>query len=257
MGLWIFNRETGQLAKVLNGMACYARWSPDGSKLAVFLAHPFLETWITDLPKGRSTVEALGILQTRDEHHRQMADRYERILELTPDDSLNHGRLAACYSLLNDKEASKQAFIRYWTVRIEQNPNNAFLYGCRGSYYHNARMPGEALSDYEAALRLKPDYVGVLNNLAWLYAACPQAEFRNGAKAVENAKKACELTRWKNPNYIGTLAAAYAEAGDFDAAVESLKKAIDLLPEGTSAESRAEYESYLKLYQEGKPRRGW
>jgi len=257
MGLWILNRETGQLAKVLNGMPCQAKWSPDGSKLAVYLGHPFLETWITDLPQGQSTIEALGIVQTRDEHHRQMADRYEKIIELTPKDVLSHGRLAACYSLLNDEEASRQAFIRYWTVRIELNPNNAFLHGCRGSYYHiNARMIGEAISDYETALRLKPDFVAVLDNLAWLYAACPQAQFRNGAKAVEYATKACELTHWKNPNCINTLGAAYAEMSDFDAAVKWQRAAIDLLPENTS-ESRADYESRLKLYQESKPWRGW
>ncbi|UCG58872.1 MAG: protein kinase, partial [Phycisphaerales bacterium] len=182
MGLWIFSRQSGQLGKVLNGLACYAKWSPDGSKLAVFLGHPVVETWITDLPKGRSTVEALGILQTRDEHHRQMAERYERILELTPDDSLNHGRLAACYSLLNEKRLANQAFIRFYTIRIEQDPNDG----------------------------------GAHNNLAWLYAANPQAEFRDGAKAVEHATKACELTNWKNPNWIDTLAGAYAEKGDFE-----------------------------------------
>ncbi|MHC4540219.1 MAG: hypothetical protein ACYS74_10625, partial [Planctomycetota bacterium] len=67
--------------------------------------------------------------------------------------------------------------------------------------------------------------------------------------------KACELTDWKNADYLDTPAASYAEAGDFDSAVKWQKEAIDLLTEDTSAESRSNYESRLNLYQSGKPYR--
>ena len=60
-------------------------------------------------------------------------------------------------------------------------------------------------------------------------ATCPEEKHRNGQQAVEYATKACELTAWKNAPYLGTLAAAYAEAGDFAKAVQFLDKsdAID------------------------------
>ena len=112
----------------------------------------------------------------------------------------------------------------------------------------------EAITDYEAALRIDPNHARALNHLAWLRAACSKAEFRDGAKAIENATKACELTDWKKVGYVGILAAAYAEAGDFDAAVERQKKAIDLLTEDQE-ELRADFEERLKLYQSGKPYR--
>jgi len=95
----------------------------------------------------------------------------------------------------------------------------------------------------------------MLKKLAWLQAPYPAAEFRDGAKAVENATKACELTDWKNVGCVDTLAASYAEAGDFDSAVEWQKKAIDLLTEDISAESQSSYESRLNLYQSGRPYR--
>jgi len=94
-----------------------------------------------------------------------------------------------------------------------------------------------------------------VNSLAWLQATCPIAEFRDGAKAVENATKACELTDWKNFSYVDALAASYAEVGDFDSAVKWQKNAIDLLAEDTSVELRSAYESRLDLYQSGKPYR--
>jgi len=98
-----------------------------------------------------------------------------------------------------------------------------------------------------------PDTLEYMNNLAWLKATCPAPQVRNGTEAVEYATKVCELTDWKNANYLDTLAAAYAEAGDFDSAVKWQRKAIELLPEDTSAKSRNGYESRLKQYQAGEP----
>ncbi|MHC4521476.1 MAG: tetratricopeptide repeat protein, partial [Planctomycetota bacterium] len=68
----------------------------------------------------------------------------------------------------------------------------------------------------------------ILNALAWLQATYPSAAVRDGAKAIENAKKACELSDRSNPNFIDTLAAAYAEAGDFAAAVREERVAVQL-----------------------------
>ncbi len=121
-------------------------------------------------------------------------------------------------------------------------------------YYQRGKSGGsrdkyaEAIGDYEAAARIDPDYAIAFNALASLQATCPAAEFRDGAKAVQNATRACELTNWKDARYVGTLAAAYAEAGDFETAVKWQKKAIILLPE-----KQDYYEDRLKLYQSGKP----
>jgi WD40 repeat protein/tetratricopeptide (TPR) repeat protein len=117
----------------------------------------------------------------------------------------------------------------------------------------------QTLNDWQEAFEVKRRVLGdedpnMLNGIAWLLATFPRADLRNGTKAIEYATKACELTKWKSANIIDTLAAAYAEAGDFDSAVKRQKEAVDLLTEKEPA-WQAEFEERLKLYQSGKPYR--
>jgi tetratricopeptide (TPR) repeat protein len=132
-----------------------------------------------------------------------------------------------------------------------------------GAYYERGRSAnysgggyGETISDYEAAVRVDPNYARAFSDLAWLRAACPEADFRDGKKAIENATKACGLTGWKDHRYVGALAAVYAEVGDFDNAVKWQKKATDLLTEDNRAKWQVIYESRLQLYQSDKPCHG-
>jgi len=84
-----------------------------------------------------------------------------------------------------------------------------------------------------------PWHAGMLNQLARFQATCSQADFRDGAKAVENATKACELSHWDNSDYIGTPAVAYAEAGQFEQAVKWQQEAITKRPEEVRPSLRA------------------
>jgi tetratricopeptide (TPR) repeat protein len=94
---------------------------------------------------------------------------------------------------------------------------------------------------------------GPLNARAWRQATYPVAELRNGPEAIEHATKACKLTNWQTPGYVDTLAAAYAEVGDFASAIEWQKKAITLLAE--ESRIRSGFEARLKRYELGQPAR--
>ena len=85
-----------------------------------------------------------------------------------------------------------------------------------------------AIAHFGEALRLQPDFAEALNNLAWIRAAHSSAGFRDGAEAVRLGERACKITQFKEPVMIGTLAAAYAEAGRFDEAVATARKAREL-----------------------------
>jgi cytochrome c-type biogenesis protein CcmH/NrfG len=77
-------------------------------------------------------------------------------------------------------------------------------------------------------LRLQPDRLEALNNLAWILATDSNAELRDGAEAVRLAERACELASGRQTVFIGTLAAAYAESGQFEKAVTTAQRACDL-----------------------------
>ena len=75
---------------------------------------------------------------------------------------------------------------------------------------------------------------------------------RDGRQAVAAATKACEVTGRNEPGLLDTLAAAYAESGDFDSALKWQVKAIEL---ETDAKEKAAYGERLKLYKDKQPYR--
>ena len=87
--------------------------------------------------------------------------------------------------------------------------------------------------------------------ILWLSATSPDAKYRDGKRAVESATTACALSQWKDPTQLDALAAAYAEAGDFAAAVTWQEKAAALAP----GDQKEDYRSRRELYRGGKPYR--
>ena len=125
-------------------------------------------------------------------------------------------------------------------------------YNNRGLAYAMKSQYDRAISDYNKAIEMNPKFTLTYNQLAWLLATCPNDKYRDGRKAVENATRACELSQWAVPILLDTLAAAYAEAGEFEHAVKWQSKAIE---QATSDYDKATMQTRLKLYKAGKPYR--
>jgi hypothetical protein len=90
-----------------------------------------------------------------------------------------------------------------------------------------------------------------LLNLAWIRSTSPYPELRDGPRAVVYAKQVIQLIGDRNPGILSNLAAAYAEAGDFENAVATQQQAISLLRKG--GEAQAPYAAALKLYEARQP----
>ena len=112
----------------------------------------------------------------------------------------------------------------------------------------------ESLKEFDYLVSLHPRNVTlarVLSDRAWLRATCPNVSFRNGQQAVKDAKAACSIMVWKDEHMIDTLAAAYAETGDFNSAVQYASQALAV--KGISPESTKLFQGHLALFQQHKP----
>ena len=110
----------------------------------------------------------------------------------------------------------------------------------------------KALAELTHIINLRPRYhtdALARSDRAWLYATCPDPAFRNGKQAVADATAACKIDSWDNWDYIDTLAAAYAETGDFKNAIKFEEKAI----RKGGREDTKSAQARLALYQQQRP----
>jgi tetratricopeptide (TPR) repeat protein len=115
---------------------------------------------------------------------------------------------------------------------------------------------GPALEQWKAVLDKAPQHVWAANTLAWIFATCPDPRFRNGELAVKFALEAVQLTQDRSAAKLATLdtlAAAYAEAGQFDKAVATVQQALGLPALRSDKPLAAAMQARLKSYQARKP----
>lgn len=172
---------------------------------------------------------------------------YDESLQLAPNDSSGYYLKAVTLSDMGDFSNA----VTNLTAFIKFNPDDSEAYIYRGWCDSEMGDYAGAMSDCRKAIALDPKSMWGYNNLAWLMAVCPDARFRNGKKAVEYAQKACALGGWQDAECIDTLAAAYAEEGDFSEAVKYEKEALKNIPAKHAADSN----KALECYEHGLPYR--
>jgi tetratricopeptide (TPR) repeat protein len=153
---------------------------------------------------------------------------------------------------LNKSEEAEQDFlaaIKLSSKKEREREQIALsqLYKARGDHVRQLQVLNQAVQDAENYLANDPG--PLLNRRAWLLATCPNDEVRDGAQALQDARRACEWVRWNDPIYLDTFAAAHAENQNFSEAIRWQTKALSLL---TIGDDNRDYESRLKLYEQGK-----
>ncbi len=140
-----------------------------------------------------------------------------------------------------------------YTEALKLDPKDVYAIASMAEALGKLKKPSEAVKHFRKALNLEPmDWIH--RDFAFFLSTCPDAEYRDGKKAVELAKKAVEKVGkdadWK---FFATLAAAHAEAGDFELAVVEQRKALD--DKSLDKDDRAKMEKRLELYRAKKPYR--
>jgi len=172
----------------------------------------------------------------------------ERLRQLN---SAMNGFAAASRGHIFTKQGDLKKAMAEFGKAASLDPKLGILYVFRGHAYLVQERYSDAEKEFRRAVQVAGKAPEAHNALALLLAASPHPSVRNGKQAVEHATKACEASGWRIWVYADTLAAAYAESGDFQAAIKYENQAIGLAP----AEVHDGLRQRLSLYQDGKPYR--
>jgi tetratricopeptide (TPR) repeat protein len=170
-------------------------------------------------------------------------------LELQPDLPEAHNNLGNI--LLGRGEVDKAVAQFQTALRLRQNFPEA--HNNLANAFLRLGRPKEAVGEYEAALSVAGGNPELLNNLAWLLATCPEPSVRDGKRAAELAQQATQVTGGNIPQILGTLAAAWAESGQFKEAIATTQRALEMAIAQTNTTQIEIARTRLKLYQANEP----
>jgi tetratricopeptide (TPR) repeat protein len=202
----------------------------------------------------------------------QAITQFREVVRLEPSESASHVNLGV--ALLSQGRLDEAITELLTAVQLKPDASKAH-YSLSIAYTRNGQL-AEAITQLQETLRLNPDdpgakrdlataleltnrlgvqtlNPGTLNNLAWALATSPDSRNRDGARAVKLAEVACQQTQYQQTILIGTLAAAYAEAGRFDDAISTAQKACDRALEQGETNLLARNKELLALYQTHRP----
>jgi tetratricopeptide (TPR) repeat protein len=232
-----------------------------------------------EAPKTPEPYIGLGTLLYQQAKFGEALDQFKEAVRVGPFNAWAHNYLGSMYIHLDKKKEALEEFSTAVTLapelaaarnnfgaalagegRLEEaviqfhaalacDPGSAQAHFGLANTFSNQGKRDEAVTEYQAALRFNPTNAAALNDLAWIRASAPDSRLRNGAEAVKLAEQACQLTEFHEPQRIGTLAAAYAEAGRFEEAVKTGEKARALALATGNSTLAARNEELLVLYR--------
>ena len=179
-------------------------------------------------------------------HDGAIAD-YSMVIDNNPRDATAYVSRAVVWQQKKDYENT----IADASIAVQINPESTKAYFIRGLARQHLKDYRMAIDDYKMTIGLDDSYYLAHNNLAWIYATCSDPEFRNGLRAVKSAKRAFELAG--NTITMDTMAAAYAENGNFKSAVAVQTALVELLEKQGDTAFAREATHRLNFYKEAQP----
>jgi tetratricopeptide (TPR) repeat protein len=177
------------------------------------------------------------------------AEQWAAALKVSPSLWVAHEQMGS----LLVKQGKLAEALPHFSAAVIAQPDNDRLHAQYGLALDQLGETRLALAEYRRAIQLNEKQPELLNNLSWILATAAQEELRDGAEAVRHGELACRLTDHREVRFIGTLAAAYAEAGRFAEAVATAQRAIELAAAAGQTELATRNAELLELYRAQKP----
>ncbi|HET7213234.1 MAG TPA: rhomboid family intramembrane serine protease [Terriglobia bacterium] len=177
-------------------------------------------------PDDERPYEALAALYLSRDQFGDAISKYNQALSLSPGSPAAQLGLAAAYARQGRPDKARQQL----EAVVGQEPRTAEVQLMLADLCAEQKLFPEAIQHYQKAIWLKPDFATARNNLAWLLATADETRYRNPAEALAEAQQAVDLSHWKEPTFIDTLAEALYVSGQYQQAVAIQKKALALDP---------------------------
>jgi tetratricopeptide (TPR) repeat protein len=190
----------------------------------------------------------LGLVLCQQGHTEEAAAEFRKAIELNPTDGKAHNNLGVVLC----QQGRMEQGIAEFRAALEIEPDDAEADKNLGNAVFRRGSAAEAIGYEQKALELQPADASAQNDLAWMLATAPQPSLRDGARAVKLAMQACRSSGGNNPLTLRTLAAAYAEAGQFPDAVQTAQRALQLAQAQSNTNLAGTLLRELKLYEAGR-----
>jgi tetratricopeptide (TPR) repeat protein len=218
-------------------------------------ALPYLDEAIRIAPGDSEARRQKGIALYELNRFAEAIDCFDLALQLKARDAVAHGMYGAALLKLGQVDPA----IAQLREAVKIDPADADALGTLAIALAQRAQIGGAIQAYQQALKYDPKNLVALNNLAWIYATNPDPRYRNGKEALRLALAATEQSQGSKEavsdlSAADTLAAAYAELGQFDKAVDVINTALKRSPEAPQ-NLVADLRRRMELYQAQKPYR--
>ena len=223
----------------------------------------------------------LACIANRFKDYPEAIKQLTKAIEIEPDDIVPHNIFADIY----EKQGNHEQAINHHTISLKIEPEQTGVLNQLAVLYTSLKKTDKAIESYRKSLRIEPkqpiiisDMAMVLygqnkiaeamalwsdsleidsnqayaaNSLAWIKATSKDARFYDPGEAITFARQACELTEYQDPGMLDTLAAALAANGQFDKAVETAGKAIQIAKSTGENQRVRGFQNHLNLYKTG------
>jgi len=215
---------------------------------------PLYKHMLTVAPRVVLLHNNLGIVLTSQGKFDEAANQFRQVLQIAPRHVRTHVNLG---NVLLTQEKFDEAISHYHQA-LQTEPDFAEAHYHLAVALTRAGKLDEALKHFQEAISLTPEPPWYfLHGLAWVLATHPDPEVRDASEAIQLAKRAQALTftKYDDMRVLDTLAAAYAAKGQFELAVATVQKALDLVSPAHQDEVTNQIRERLELYKQGKPYR--
>ena len=245
-----------------------------------------LKCWTVTLlfePENHKTHNSLGKALYQMGNNEQAVEEWTEAIRLNPNDAESHFNLGQAFAEQDKLDEALEHFNEALRIKPrwpDARYNLGNIYYSKGRFDLSIKQYAEtlrfqsdflearlglarsftkmgktkaAVENYYRILKREPERIEVLNDLAWILAVTEDTDVRNPIDSVKFAQKACDLTKYEQPEKLDTLAAAYAAAGNFTQAVRTAQKALELTQSSRQEKLAEQIQNRLQLYRGGKP----